>query len=108
MLILRGSGRRARSTVSRSRHPAICPDASRVQQVPEKKPLKHYKVDTDAIAKRVNEEFTAKQKAQAARKEGAKAKPKQPRSKGRLTLHFIIPNGVCFGRLHFFCPFSHP
>ena len=35
-----------------------------------------YKVDTDAIAKKVNEEFAAKQKAQATRKGSAKAKPK--------------------------------
>ena len=41
-----------------------------------KEAAQHYKVDTDAIAKKVNEEFAAKQKAQAARKEGAKTKPK--------------------------------
>jgi ParB family transcriptional regulator, chromosome partitioning protein len=40
-----------------------------------KEAAQHSKVDTDAIAKKVNEEFAAKQKAQATRK-SAKAKPK--------------------------------
>ena len=41
-----------------------------------KEAAQHYKVDTDAIAKKVSEEFAAKQKAQATRKESVKAKPK--------------------------------
>ena len=41
-----------------------------------KEAAQHYKVDTDAIAKKVNEEFAAKQKAQGARNRSAKAKPK--------------------------------
>ena len=40
-----------------------------------KEAAQHYKVDTDAITQKVKEEFAAKEKAQAARKEGAKAKP---------------------------------
>ena len=40
-----------------------------------KEAAQHYKVDTDAIAKKVNDEFAVKQKAQAARKQSAKAKP---------------------------------
>src|SRR5271156_3563175 len=40
-----------------------------------KEAAQHHKVDTDAIAKKVNEEFAAKQKAQAARKKSTKAKP---------------------------------
>ena len=40
----------------------------------------HYKVDTDAIAQKVKEEFAAKEKAQATRKATDKAKPTQQRT----------------------------
>jgi ParB family chromosome partitioning protein len=49
---------------SRSNAPAVLRDAANT-----------YKVDTDAIAARVKQEFAAKEKAQAAKKTAAKAKP---------------------------------
>jgi ParB family chromosome partitioning protein len=39
----------------------------------------HYKVDTDAIAQKVNAEFAAKEKTQAAKKTAGKAQPKPAR-----------------------------
>ncbi len=41
-----------------------------------KQAAEHYKVDTDAIALKVKQEFTAKEKAQAAKKAAPKAQPK--------------------------------
>jgi ParB family chromosome partitioning protein len=41
-----------------------------------KEAAQHYKVDTDAIAQKVKAEFTAKEKAQAAKKTAAKAQPR--------------------------------
>jgi ParB family chromosome partitioning protein len=41
-----------------------------------KEAAEHYKVDTDAIALKVKQEFTAKQKAQAAKKVNPNALPK--------------------------------
>jgi ParB family chromosome partitioning protein len=51
------------------------PDAGNVL----KQAAEHYKVDTDAIALKVKQEFTAKAKARAAKKMNAKAPPKQAR-----------------------------
>ncbi len=48
------------------------PDAGNVL----KQAAEHYKVDTDAIALKVKQEFTAKEKAQAAKKVNAKGQPK--------------------------------
>jgi ParB family chromosome partitioning protein len=48
------------------------PDAGNVL----KQAAEHYKVDTDAIALKVKQEFTAKEKAQAAKKAAPKAQPK--------------------------------
>ncbi|HET9086571.1 MAG TPA: ParB/RepB/Spo0J family partition protein [Acidobacteriaceae bacterium] len=48
------------------------PDAGNVL----KQAAEHYKVDTDAIALKVKQEFTAKQKAQAVKNASAKAQPK--------------------------------
>ncbi len=39
-----------------------------------------YKVDVAAITAKVKEEFAAKEKAQATRKDAGKAKPAQPRT----------------------------
>jgi len=39
----------------------------------------HYKVDTDAIASKVKQEFMAKEKAKAVRKTTPKGKPKVPK-----------------------------
>ena len=41
-----------------------------------KQAAEHYKIDTDAIALKVKQEFTAKEKAQAAKKASPKAQPK--------------------------------
>jgi ParB family transcriptional regulator, chromosome partitioning protein len=41
-----------------------------------KEAAEHYKVDTDAIALKVKQEFTAKEKAKAANKVNPKAQPK--------------------------------
>jgi len=48
------------------------PDAGSVL----KQAAEHYKVDTDAIALKMRQEFTAKEKAQAAKKASPKAQPK--------------------------------
>ncbi len=48
------------------------PDAGKML----KEAAEHYKVDTDAIALKVKQEFTAKQKAQAVKNASAKAQPK--------------------------------
>jgi len=48
------------------------PDGGRVL----KEAAEYYKVDTNAIALKVKQEFTAKQKAQAAKKGNPKAQPK--------------------------------
>ena len=44
-----------------------------------KEAAQHYKVDTDVIAQKVEAEFAAKEKAQAAKKTAAKAQPKPAR-----------------------------